>query len=284
MSDLDDSYTEPVLDSLKSVRQETGHSWSQVFGDWTDVVFATLQRDDDSHSKMVDRYADGFGEDTTHDVFMSYSEAFANLLGSMEKTDMDILGHLYQEYGAPSSENGQYFTPSAAAQLLSGVMLPSNEEIQNTTRDDPLTIHDPTCGSGSLLISAAKQIEESTDTPYAALFFGQDIDIRCVKMTAINFAIRGLPGYAIHGDSLKADPIAAWKVMPSKGLMNAPIQECEPPQPTVASNDEATDDSTTPPAAENECELKEQQIQVGMDTELDSQQVNFATFADDSDQ
>lgn len=283
MSDHDSSYAKPVLDSLSDIRQQTGHARSHVFSDWIDIVFATLQRDDDSHGEMVNRYEGDFGEDTTRSVFEGYSEAFAHLLEAMGKTDVDVLGHLYQENGAPSSESGQYFTPPAAAQLLGGMAAPSNKEIQNATRDDPLTIHDPACGSGGLLVGAAKQIEESANTPYAALFIGQDIDIRCVEMTAINFAIRGLPGYAIHGDSLKADPMAAWKIMPEKGLMDAPIQPCEPPQ-FGPSNDETTDSSSEAAATKDANGAREQRIQVETNTELDAQQVNFAAFADDGDQ
>jgi hypothetical protein len=33
-------------------------------------------------------------------------------------------------------------------------------------------------------------------------FVGQDVDLRCVRMTAINLALRNLYGYVIHGNSL----------------------------------------------------------------------------------
>jgi type I restriction-modification system DNA methylase subunit len=280
MAYLDDTYTKPVLDSLTDVRQQTGHGWSRVFRDWIDIVFASLQRDDDSHGKMVDRYESDFGEETTQTAFRAYSEAFANLLAAMEKTDADILGCLYQEYGAPSSENGQHFTPPPAARLLGGMSIPSSEEIENTTPEDPVRIHDPTCGSGGLLVGAGQRLEEIAESPYAALFVGQDIDIRCAKMTAINFAVRGLPGFAIHGDSLKADPMAAWKVMPSKGLMGTPIRGCEPPQFMFVSGDEAADGSAPPTAADGADEAGERNAQIDVDVELDTQQAQFAAFTD----
>jgi type I restriction-modification system DNA methylase subunit len=280
MSYLDDTYTKPVLDSLNDVRQQTGHGWSRVFRDWIDIVFASLQRDDDSHGKMADRYENDFDKETTQTAFRAYSEAFANLLAAMEQTDADVLGCLFQEYGAPSEENGQHFTPPHVARLLGGMMLPTDEQIESTTTNDPITIRDPTCGSGALLVGAGQQLEECAESPYAAVFVGQDIDNRCTKMTAINFAVRGLPGFAIHGDSLKADPIAAWKVRPSKGLMDAPIQECEPPQFMPVSGGGVADGSTPPTAADGADEAGERNAQIDVDVELDTQQAQFAAFTD----
>lgn len=133
---LDDTYTKPVLDSLSDVHQQTGHGWSRVFRDWIDIVFASLQRDDDSHGKMANRYKSDFGKETTQTAFEDYAEAFASLLAVMEQTDADVLGCLFQEYGAPSEENGQHFTPPHVARLLGGMMLPptskSRAQLQTT--------------------------------------------------------------------------------------------------------------------------------------------------------
>lgn len=99
-------------------------------------------------------------------------------------------------------------------------------------------------------------------------------------MTAINFVVRGLPGFAIHGDSLKADPIAAWEIMPTKGMMGAPIQECEPPQFTPVSDDETTDSSASATATDGADKVEGQNAQVDVDVELDTQQAEFAAFTD----
>ena len=36
-------------------------------------------------------------------------------------------------------------------------------------------------------------------------FIGQDVDLRCVRMTAINLALRNLYGYVVWGDSLTVE-------------------------------------------------------------------------------
>lgn len=58
-------------------------------------------------------------------------------------------------------------------------------------------VYDPVCGSGRTLLSAAKLNR-------LRLFVGQDLDLRCVKMTAINLAINGLRGRVIWGNTLSS--------------------------------------------------------------------------------
>lgn len=56
-------------------------------------------------------------------------------------------------------------------------------------------VHDPCCGSGRMLLAYA-------DHHGSAELIGQDIDLRCVKMTAINLALRNRYGYVLWGNSL----------------------------------------------------------------------------------
>ena len=74
--------------------------------------------------------------------------------------------------------------------------------------------------------------------------------------------------------------MVAWKVRPSKGLMDAPIQECEPPQFLSTSEDEGADSSAPPTAADGANEAGERNVQIDVDVELDTQQAQFAAFTD----
>jgi type I restriction-modification system DNA methylase subunit len=265
----------PIVDTLEQVRQQTGHRWAQVFRDWIEIVFLSLQRDDEGHGKIVDRYKSDFGEEAGQAAIEAYSKGFADLLVAMKDTEADLLGFLYQKYGATSDRNGQFFTPPNAAKFAASMMLPDGTEITNSTPDDPIRISDPTCGSGTLLIAAGQRLEEIANSPYSVLFYGQDIDRTCAGMTAINFVVQGLPGCVIHGDSLKMDPTTAWKIMPSEGFMNKSIQECEPPSFTTDQQDQDTSPSgagTSESKAANE-EKVEVDVKMG-------QQTQFSAFTD----
>jgi hypothetical protein len=63
---------------------------------------------------------------------------------------------------------------------------------------DRKSVCDPCCGSGRMLL-AAGEMQPGWE------FVGQDIDLRCVRMTAINLALRNLYGYVIWGNSLGSE-------------------------------------------------------------------------------
>src|SRR5439155_11908640 len=103
---------------------------------------------------------------------------FGDLVRIMEETRSDVLGDLFQgaiTYG----ENGQFYTPEPVCDLMA--------QMVGHDEPDSKTVLDPCCGSGRMLLSAAKI------NPRRELV-GQDIDLRCVRMTAINLALRGLYG------------------------------------------------------------------------------------------
>jgi hypothetical protein len=97
---------------------------------------------------------------------------------------------------------------------------------QMSTEKDPevKTVMDPCCGSGRMLLAVAKINPHWT-------FHGQDVDIRCVRMCAINLAFRGLNGLVIHGNMLRNERRLAYQTgFNGRGFVcEMPIEELPPP-------------------------------------------------------
>jgi type I restriction-modification system DNA methylase subunit len=128
-------------------------------------------------------------EETKGNVFVDLKEIAdeVHYAEVSEDTREDILGDLFQG-GITYGEHAQYFTPAPICDLMAQV----------TAGDEPglgRSFCDPCCGSGRMLLAMAKI------KPYGR-FVGQDADLRCVKITAINLALHNLYGYAIWGNSL----------------------------------------------------------------------------------
>jgi hypothetical protein len=123
------------------------------------------------------------------------------LIEAMEETGDDILGDMFTG-GITRGENGQYFTPDAICELM--VKLTSDPEpephlfssIDEQDLDGVKSICDPCCGSGRMLLAKAREMKGK------GFFVGQDVDLRCVKMCAINLGLHGLNGMVTWGSSL----------------------------------------------------------------------------------
>jgi len=118
----------------------------------------------------------------------------------------DILGTVFHKLDLHNKWKGQFFTPSQISRLMAeiagGDLLPKKGFI---------TVSDPACGSGSLLLgTVCQQKQRNLDYQHHALFVAQDIDIRCVWMCYIQMYLFRIPAIVIHGDSLAVEEWEHW--------------------------------------------------------------------------
>ena len=127
----------------------------------------------------------------------SIAELFGRSIAQMEQTHgeiEDVLGDLFQgaiTYG----ENGQFFSPMPITRMMASMTV---GDISEDDRQQVKTVFDPACGSGRMLLAVAERCPHWK-------FYGKDTDLRCVRLCAVNLALRNLYGYVIHGNSLTND-------------------------------------------------------------------------------
>lgn len=114
----------------------------------------------------------------------------------------DAWGDLFMSMASgTTSLKGQFFTPSSLSVLsakLLGEKLP--DATQETRFGRRLIVNDPTCGSSRMLLAANSHIYMHTGRlPYLV---GEDIDMICCKMSAVNLATHCCYGEIICHDSL----------------------------------------------------------------------------------
>jgi hypothetical protein len=177
--------TEELLKILDGVAASTV-SRGQVFSDFLTVTVCTLAGGtmEEEYLATIQKYVAG---EKGRRPIDQLAAAFGRLVAIMEDTREDILGDLFQG-GITYGEHAQYFTPAPICDLMA----------QLTVDDGPglgRSFADPCCGSGRMLLAMAKI------KPFGR-FIGQDADLRCVKITAINLALHNLYGYVIWGNSL----------------------------------------------------------------------------------
>lgn len=71
-------------------------------------------------------------------------------------------------------------------------------------------ISDPSCGSGIMILKAAKKFG---DRRHLQRFTGIDLDRICCKMCAVNMALNTIPGEVFHANSLSLEHYGAYSLM-----------------------------------------------------------------------
>ena len=189
----------PVRKELEAIMAK-GHSGYRVYEDWVGLMFYAFQRDDPHYLEIMGQYRNEGPMGQREADHFAY--ALACLMEYMQATNEEALGPLFEEY-ASSHYMGQFFTPSNVAQLMAGIcQTPPPEESR-------FTVLDPACGAGACLIAAAK--EQTFEQNNRAIFVGQDIDLNCARMTALNLMFFNLDGIVLWGNHLALEVRGAWK-------------------------------------------------------------------------
>lgn len=111
---------------------------------------------------------------------------FLDELGRLSEGFNDPLGQLFMDK-ITKGQNGQYFTPGHICDLMAATTIGEMKDGQ--------TVLDPACGSGRMLLAAAKINRH-------VLLYGADVDATCVKMAVANMLLNSLSGEIAHMDSL----------------------------------------------------------------------------------
>src|SRR5467141_1484521 len=115
----------------------------------------------------------------------------------------DILGDAYEylmrHFATESGKSkGQFYTPAEVSRVMAKVV--GVGSAKNNTQ----TIHDPTCGSGSLLLKAHDEAKSRTGLDLA--LYGQEMDNATKALARMNMILHDCPTAEIWQDNVLASP------------------------------------------------------------------------------
>lgn len=174
-----------ILEALGAILSR-GYNSYDVLNDWLDIMLYALQGDDPHYLDIVRKYKNDRPQGEREIDY--FCKAFAQLQIEMQKTNDDILGQVYMEWNMSNKYRGQFFTPKHVASMMASMLNPKGRVL------------DPCCGSGVMLVEAIKVM--NIETLDRSSFYGQDIDLTCVKMCALNLLFFNVNGFVVWGDSL----------------------------------------------------------------------------------
>lgn len=127
--------------------------------------------------------------------------------------EQDFLGKMYMSLELGNHWKGQFFTPYNVSRVMAEMMISDNcqNEIE---RKGYISINDPTCGAGGMLIAGANVMKKREIYYHEkVLFIGQDIDRIVGMMCYIQMSLLGCAGYVVISNTL-TNPICGDVLMP----------------------------------------------------------------------
>lgn len=161
-----------------------GYGFSRVFDDFLSLSCHALAKQERDYMEIIRRYPNdrtvGSREaDQFRDAFHAWQKA-------LKLEYRDYLGEIY-EHRVSLGENEQFFTPEPVCEMMVAMTAGTLKDGQRTS--------DPACGSGRTLLALTRKNR-------LAYFHGIDLDLRCVKMTALNLLCRNVDATVVWGNSL----------------------------------------------------------------------------------
>lgn len=190
---------------LNTMRSKTGQSSWNCFSTFLDVSLEAVRR-----AGMLDlRWRPNLGVFATAEE--EITKGFSILLKQVypKETYQDIIGSAYMELSGSDKQFGQFFTPWNVARMMAEMVI-GTPNLDQYTAQHPMTICDPACGSGIMLLAAAAVLPRTCIDQGRVAFYGMDIDETCVRMARLNIGLYGLNhpvGFVKATNTLTADEI-----------------------------------------------------------------------------
>lgn len=143
----------------------------------------------------------------------TFTEVFGMIVGALDDGGQhftDVLGRVFHELELHNTHVGQFFTPYDLCLAMAGFTI--GDEVATTVRDKGfVTVNEPACGSGAMVIAFAEEMLRRGLNPQRQLHVvAQDIDERSVHMTYLQLSLLGIPAVVIWGDTLALEERARW--------------------------------------------------------------------------
>lgn len=191
------------------------HSTWQVFSDFVEMSAIAISNSVDwTHKKEREtRYLEIINTYEKREQIL-FPKLFAYLVNALEyevaiNGPSDILGGIFHELELHNKWKGQFFTPVNVCEAIG--MITVGDKAQIVEEKGFLTLGEPCVGSGAMVLGFAKAMQNNKMNYCSQMVVtAQDIDLKCVHMAYIQFALYGIPAVVIHGNTLTVEEWSRW--------------------------------------------------------------------------
>ena len=185
---------------------------SEVFSDVIAMIAIALSNSCDRRSYDT-REAEylRIAKKYTKEELLEVPKFYAELSLAMEIAPRDVLGDLYMELEISNSNMGQFFTPWSICSVMAKQILSGQEAKSIITQEGFITLQDPACGGGAMVIAFADQLRADGINYQKQLHVtAVDLDITAVHMAYIQLSALYIPATIVCGNSLTLQEYSRW--------------------------------------------------------------------------
>lgn len=143
---------------------------------------------------------------------LRFPKLFNTLVEGMEFSASDFLGSVFMELELGDQRRGQYFTPYSVGYMMAKMQLADGLPTLSSGDRDFITVSDPACGAGGLVVAMAHAMLEAGFNPQKQMMaVCVDIDPVAAMMAYVQLALCGIPAMVIVGNSLSMELRQTWR-------------------------------------------------------------------------
>lgn len=171
--------------------------------------FRNYEKREERYMQIIKRY----DKEMQSLIVQVFSEIFILLSSQMDIGFNDYLGQLYMLSNTSNSKAGQFFTPYCVSKLSAEVTINGAQINEYMEQDKILTLNEPTCGAGGMIIAAADVLYNKYHFNISRnlLVYCSDIDSRCVHMTYLQLSLAGIPAVILRQNALTLETWDKWE-------------------------------------------------------------------------
>lgn len=158
-----------ILEDLTSILRSIEHS---TMGHESEDDFENLFEDLDLSSSKL-----GKTEKAKNELIAKVLTHLDKINFELKNHDRDVLGDAYEyliaQFAAGAGKKaGEFYTPQQVSKILAKIVTLKKTKLKS--------VYDPTCGSGSLLLRVAKEVDDVSD------FYGQELNATTYNLARMN--------------------------------------------------------------------------------------------------
>jgi type I restriction-modification system DNA methylase subunit len=179
---------------LEGISGRTYRRQHEVFRSFVTMVSSLVTLDEARLIKEREQW-----EERERKDFELAREALVEQMEARPFTDM--LGELHMEWGSKGDQqwHGEFYSPTEICRMMARCLI---GDASNLKDKNPVTLMEPACGSGRMMLAAAEALKEQGISPQRLAVTCIDTSDMACDMTIINLTLWGIPARVIHGNAL----------------------------------------------------------------------------------